>query len=323
MGPGPAADAVGAAQVPVLSPAARELVGGCVAGAANVVSGFPFDTIKVRLQSSSPGEYRGPVHCLREVVSREGARGLFRGMSSPLVGGTLETGVNYLVFSRVLEALRPEDLPPGAPAPLSRVAAAGAVGAVALSGILAPTELLKCRMQQPGSSATYPGGPLQVARELVAAKGWVGGLGRGFGATLAREVPGNALFFVTYEALRRALPRRSAAEGQPRSGRHWVEEVGTAIFCGGAAGTVMWAVVFPIDAAKTRLQVEPLGSPRWGLGLAGHMAMMWREGRWASLYAGLTPCLARAFPANACQWLAWELAMRGMEGDGSTLDAVV
>lgn len=28
------------------------------------------------------------------------------------------------------------------------------------------------------------------------------------------------------------------------------------------------------------------------------------------LYAGLTPTLVRAFPANACQWLAWELFMR-------------
>ena len=28
------------------------------------------------------------------------------------------------------------------------------------------------------------------------------------------------------------------------------------------------------------------------------------------LYAGLTPTLVRAFPANAAQWLAWELSRR-------------
>ena len=29
-----------------------------------------------------------------------------------------------------------------------------------------------------------------------------------------------------------------------------------------------------------------------------------------ALYAGLTPTLIRAFPANAAQWLAWELSKR-------------
>jgi hypothetical protein len=32
-----------------------------------------------------------------------------------------------------------------------------------------------------------------------------------------------------------------------------------------------------------------------------------------ALYAGLSPTLARAFPANAAQWLAWELCMQQMQ----------
>jgi hypothetical protein len=32
-----------------------------------------------------------------------------------------------------------------------------------------------------------------------------------------------------------------------------------------------------------------------------------------ALYAGLTPTLARAFPANAAQWLAWELCLRQLQ----------
>lgn len=37
------------------TPAARELVGGVLAGAVNVTSGYPFDTMKVRLQASTGG----------------------------------------------------------------------------------------------------------------------------------------------------------------------------------------------------------------------------------------------------------------------------
>lgn len=61
---------------------------------------------------------------------------------------------------------------------------------------------LQCRMQQAGSAGRYPGGPLQVLREVVASEGGLRGLTRGLGATLAREVPGNALFFTIYEGLR-------------------------------------------------------------------------------------------------------------------------
>jgi solute carrier family 25 carnitine/acylcarnitine transporter 20/29 len=117
-------------------------------------------------------------------------RGFFRGLSSPLIGGAAETGVNYLVYSRVLEMFKPQQqqqqqqqsllpavvqqmrvleqqqhqqqllqqedrqnissnsssseqhLPP-----LKAVPVAGAVAGIALSVILAPTELIKCRMQ--------------------------------------------------------------------------------------------------------------------------------------------------------------------------------
>ena len=33
-------------------------------------------------------------------------------------------------------------------------------------------------------------------------------------------------------------------------------------------------------------------------------------GGWRALYAGLSPTMVRAFPANAAQWLAWELAQQ-------------
>lgn len=51
--------------------AARELAGGCIAGAANVTSGYPFDTIKVKLQASK-GMYAGMNDCARHIWRTEG-----------------------------------------------------------------------------------------------------------------------------------------------------------------------------------------------------------------------------------------------------------
>jgi hypothetical protein len=71
----------------------------------------------------------------------------------------------------------------------------------------------------------------------------------------------------------------------------------------------MWSSVLPLDVAKTRIQTAQPGSS-WDTSVAKQLVMMWREGGRHSLWAGLAPTLVRAFPANACQWLAWELAMR-------------
>lgn len=45
-----------------------------------------FDTIKVRLQTSSTTHFTGPLDCLRQTLQREGLRGLYKGASPPLVG---------------------------------------------------------------------------------------------------------------------------------------------------------------------------------------------------------------------------------------------
>jgi hypothetical protein len=67
--------------------------------------------------------------------------------------------------------------------------------------------------------------------------------------------------------------------------------------------------VLPLDVAKTRIQTAQPGSS-WDTGMLQQLRMLWREGGRRSLWAGLPPTLLRAFPANACQWLAWEVAMR-------------
>lgn len=78
---------------------------GGVAGAANIFTGFPFDTVKVRLQASPHGTYAGPWDCARSIVKYEGVRGLYRGLAAPLVGAALETGISYTVYTYTLARL--------------------------------------------------------------------------------------------------------------------------------------------------------------------------------------------------------------------------
>ena len=81
-------------------------------GAAGVLAGYPLDTVKVRIQTSPPGTYTGTFSCLadcvrcveikrhtsffqRSVCRQEGVRGLYRGMTSPLLG---VAGINAVTF---------------------------------------------------------------------------------------------------------------------------------------------------------------------------------------------------------------------------------
>lgn len=45
-----------------------------------------FDTVKVRLQTSKDGHFRGPVDCVLQTVRKEGVAGFYKGATPPLVG---------------------------------------------------------------------------------------------------------------------------------------------------------------------------------------------------------------------------------------------
>jgi solute carrier family 25 carnitine/acylcarnitine transporter 20/29 len=67
----------------------RALVAGGVGGVCAVVVGHPFDLVKVRLQTAEKGVYSGAMDVVRRTIAREGmARGLYAGVSAPLVGVT-------------------------------------------------------------------------------------------------------------------------------------------------------------------------------------------------------------------------------------------
>jgi solute carrier family 25 carnitine/acylcarnitine transporter 20/29 len=70
-------------------------------------SGQPLDTIRVRAQIASPGQYKNTWDIASQTVKREGFLALYKGMASPLIGiasvnALLFTGIPNLRFSRSL-----------------------------------------------------------------------------------------------------------------------------------------------------------------------------------------------------------------------------
>lgn len=287
-------------------------IAGAFGGGANIFTGYPFDSVKVRLQASNKGTFSGPYDCFRHILRTEGVSGLYRGLSVPLIGGIVETGINYAAYTQSLKFFEGPRAVPQTSSLASVAAAAGFAGFV-LSFVLSPAELVKCRMQM-GLHPTLGGfaGPMDCIRHLIRTEG-VRGLGRGLSGTLTRETFGNSVFFVMYETLRRQLPGRpvpqQGGQHQPPGLKAILSNSAGAIACGGLAGMAMWAAVLPVDVAKSRLQVAQPGTA-YDVSLLRNMQKLYLERGLRGLYVGLSLVQARAFPANAAQWLVYEWVLR-------------
>lgn len=81
-------------------------------------------------------------------------------------------------------------------------------------------------------------GPLQCLLLSVEHEG-MRGLTRGTGATMAREIPGNAIFFTSYEILRRRFPGKTTSPSEVRTIPEIIADSASAVICGGLAGSIV------------------------------------------------------------------------------------
>ncbi|GAB4857825.1 hypothetical protein Ancab_015730 [Ancistrocladus abbreviatus] len=286
---------------------AKDLTAGTVGGAAQLIVGHPFDTIKVKLQSQpaplpgQPPKYSGAIDAVKQTLAAEGPRGLYKGMGAPLATVAAFNAVLFSVRGQMETLLRSE---PGAPLTVSQQVICGAGAGVAVSFLACPTELIKCRLQAQSAlaaagSATVTvkyGGPMDVARHVLSEAG-LKGLFKGLVPTLSREVPGNAAMFGVYEALKQYFAGGKDTSGLGR---------GSLIVAGGLAGAAFWFSVYPTDVLKSVVQVDDFKNPKFSSTMDAFRKIRAAEGV-KGLYKGFGPAMARSIPANAACFLAYEV----------------
>lgn len=286
---------------------AKDLTAGTVGGAAQLIVGHPFDTIKVKLQSQptplpgQPPRYSGAMDAVRQTLAAEGPRGLYKGMGAPLATVAAFNAVLFSVRGQMEALLRSE---PGVPLTVGQQVVAGAGAGLSVSFLACPTELIKCRLQAQSAlagagTATVAvkyGGPMDVARHVISEAG-VRGLFKGLVPTLGREVPGNAAMFGVYEAVKQYLAGGKDTSGLGR---------GSLVMAGGIAGASFWFLVYPTDVVKSVIQVDDYKSPKYSGSINAFKKIVATEGV-KGLYKGFGPAMARSVPANAACFLAYEV----------------
>lgn len=276
---------------------------GVVAGVAQVLVGHPANTIKSRLQMQpTPPIYAGTLNCIQKTIAEEGARGLYRGMASPLVGVGF---VNAVVFLGNEESKRLIVSARGyssvAELGIGDSFVAGAITGAAASIVTCPVELPMVRLQT--ERMMHPkrmtAGPVAVARQLVAERGPLA-MYTGMLPTIHRETWSYATYFAVYYQCRQWL---SGGDGSKE-----VSSLG-AFISGGAAGQAGQLVALPIDAVKVRLQTDDLAAPKFRGALHAMRSIIAADGV-AGFYRGLVPVVLRAFPVNGATFVAFEASMK-------------
>ncbi|MBE3044631.1 MC/SLC25 family protein [Candidatus Bathyarchaeota archaeon] len=278
---------------------------------------YPFDTVKVRLQSQPsnlPLQYTGPLDCFRQSIKADGLRGLYRGISAPLAGAALENS-SLFYFERVGRDLVYASglLPKHEVLPLPALYFTGAFAGAFTSLVLTPVELVKCKIQVP---ATTAGGkttshlrPIPVIKDIYRHNGLRGFFHGGVG-TLIREAGGGAAWFGAKETASKMfydMNVKSATTDEEKKAvlsrplPLWQQGVA------GASGGVSYNFLFfPADTIKSRMQTAPIGESVQGKTFVSEGASLWKQHGLRGMYRGCGITCLRSAPSSAFIFMVFD-----------------
>ncbi|KAB8292964.1 hypothetical protein EYC80_007328 [Monilinia laxa] len=311
---------------------------GYISGAISIIIGNPLDLLKVRLQASSSPRGNGPSPTLAPIASTPSTTAfstpssLIRGTAAPILTTGALNALLFVTYNRTLSLLHPTYTPSHPESiPLSSTFLAGTIGGLCSSVISTPTELIKCRAQL----STPPLSSLAITRSILSTTG-IRGLYFGGVVTALRDSIGYGFYFWSYELSSHLYSSNFLSPASVSSGEEdktsFRNEAIKILLCGGVAGVVTWASVFPLDVVKTRLQAQILPStltsemtsllpgmpPQKRRGALEIAKLAYRNEGMGVFFRGLGVCSLRAFVVNAAQWAAYEWIMRELGAKGGS-----
>ncbi|KAI0106349.1 solute carrier family 25 member 45 [Hypoxylon sp. NC0597] len=276
---------------------------GYISGAVGILIGNPLDLIKVRLQARDAILTQTPTSYVRQFESKSA---LVAGTAAPVLGYGALNALLFVSYNRSEAALNAAF---NTQHSLWATWLAGAIGGLATWVVSTPTELIKCRAQL----SSPPESSWNIAKHVLKTEG-IRGLYFGGVVTALRDSIGYGFYFWSYE-----LSSKWIESSRPNASA-FSQDAAKVLLCGGLAGVVTWASIFPLDVIKTRVQTQTFGAettPLLGSPLSAQRRLgaidvardAYKEGGMRVFFRGLTVCSIRAFVVNAVQWAVYEWIM--------------
>ncbi|KAJ3286206.1 hypothetical protein HDU79_006646 [Rhizoclosmatium sp. JEL0117] len=237
------------------------------------------------------------------ILHYEGVPALWRGLTPALVMQAPSTVLYYFGYEEMRKSIAPRFGEDSIYTPML----AGSAARTLATTVVSPLELVRTRMQAGAGAEGSLRTVIGELRGMIATTGY-GAMWRGLAPTLWRDVPFSAIYWVSYEGIRKSITRSGYSEDL---GEFW-----TSFVTGATAGTFAAICTNPFDVAKTLQQVvhhdEP-GCTRKRMNMVGVMQSIVAKDGVKGLYVGLSPRIARVAPACAIMISSYELGKRFFE----------
>lgn len=226
--------------------------------------GFPFDTIKTRMQTYK--NFTSNIDCVVKTFKAEGYRGFFRGITAPLFSTSFVRSLSVSIFTttkphfyHLFYGWRSAEGPGAHPLirNLPVCFAGGAAAGACVSLIACPFEFCKVysqiarlaqrRVQTSNKQSTPIKFSLRETASKIVRHEGVSGLYSGYRYHLTRDMVSSGVYFSVYESFKWAtntLINKDLSSSSPFS----------ILLAGGMSGLTCWAIVFPIDTTKSLIQ---------------------------------------------------------------------
>jgi solute carrier family 25 carnitine/acylcarnitine transporter 20/29 len=210
-------------------------------------------------------------------ISFQKASSLFRGMSSPLVGSMFINSILFGVESNIRNNLDFKHTTNDS-SRFKYYALSGAIAGYVQGVLITPVELVKIRMQLDDSKYKTT---LECVKDIKNKYGYIG-FTRGITLGVLRDMPGAAVYFLSFELLLDAFAEKP---------KHKLWHL---LVSGGLAGCLSWAINYPVDVIKTKYQADQ----KFATARECLMLTLKLEG-YRGVWKGLSWALLRAFPCNS------------------------
>ncbi|KAL3425668.1 mitochondrial folate carrier protein [Phlyctema vagabunda] len=306
-----------------LSPSLVETVAGFSAGIISTIAVHPLDVIKTRLQihRNVSSTAISSLSVLRSLTSNERPiQSLYRGLTPNLIGNSWSWAI-FFYFKSIAETQigalqnRPRFSEQGWKAGQYRLTMPDLFLASGVAGLLtsigtAPIWVLKTRILSTdrGAKGAYEG-VFQGAREIWKGEG-IRGFYRGLGASCI-GVSHGAVQFALYESMKTSwasyLSRTGGFAGETSKGQRGEEKLSnTANSVFSLSSKIIAGVTtYPYQPIRSRMQMQN-AEERFGKGMSGVVAKIWREDGIKGFYRGVGTSVLRVLPATWVTFMAYE-----------------